>query len=47
MSHVTSFPEAPQPTASEVRARTNVIVQAWRFAVLNLKMLAMVRKGHH
>lgn len=47
MSHVTSFTDAPQPTAAQVRRRTNVIVQAVRFAVLNLKMMAMVRKGHH
>lgn len=47
MSNPTSFPAAPQPTAKEVRARSNVLVQGWRFAVLNLKMMAMVRKGHH
>lgn len=47
MSDLTTFPSAPQPSAKEVRARSNVFVQAWRFAVLNLKMMAMVRKGHH
>ncbi len=47
MSNVTSFPNAPHPSQKEVRARTNVVVQAWRFITLNLKMIAMVRKGHH
>lgn len=47
MSNLTTFPGAPQPSEKEVRARTNVLLQGWRFAVLNLKMMAMVRKGHH
>lgn len=47
MSDVTTFDSAPLPTESQRRARTNLIVQAWKFVVLNLKMMAMVRKGHH
>jgi hypothetical protein len=47
MSDVTAFPNAMLPSEKEVRARTNVLLQAWRFAALNLKMMAMVRKGHH
>lgn len=47
MSHATSFPEARKPSAAEVKGRSNVIKQAWRFAVLNLKMIAIVTKGHH
>lgn len=47
MSNVTTFPQAPLPTEQEVRARYRVVRQGWRFAVLNLKMLAMARKGHH
>lgn len=47
MSNVTSFPEAPLPDAKQIKQRTNVVLQSWRFAVLNLKMLGMVRKGHH
>ncbi len=47
MDEPVSFDEAPLPTEQEVRARNNVAVQAWRFAVLNLKMMAMVRKGPH
>lgn len=47
MSNLTSFPEAPQPTEGQLRARRNLPVQLWRFLVLNLKMMGMVRKGHH
>jgi hypothetical protein len=47
MSNPTSFPQAPLPTEAQVRARTNLFVQGWRFAVLNLKMITMVTKGHH
>lgn len=47
MSNVTSFPDARKPSQREVRARSNVLVQAWRFAVLNLKMITIVTKGHH
>ncbi len=38
---------APLPTEKTVRARTNLAVQAWRFASVNLRMMKMVRKGHH
>ncbi|MFN8171251.1 MAG: hypothetical protein U0R65_05220 [Candidatus Nanopelagicales bacterium] len=47
MSNVTTFALSSPPSARAVRARRNVLVQAWRFAVLNLKMLVMVTKGHH
>lgn len=47
MSALTTFPDARVPTDGELRARRNVLVQAWRFALLNLKMIAMVSKGHH
>jgi len=47
MSHLTTFPNAPQPTAGEIRARKNLVIQLFRFAVLNLKMIIMVTKGHH
>lgn len=47
MSNLTTFPDARVPADSELRARKNVLVQAWRFALLNLKMIAMVSKGHH
>lgn len=44
---LTTFDNAPLPTPSEVRARNNVFIQFGRFIVLNLKMVGMVRKGHH
>jgi hypothetical protein len=47
MSSPTTFPDARIPTEGELRARKNLLIQAWRFAVLNLKMVAMVTKGHH
>lgn len=47
MDNLTTFPDAPQPDAHEIKARTSFLRQGWRFAVLNLKMIAMVTKGHH
>jgi hypothetical protein len=47
MSNVTTFPSARVPSTGEVRARSNLLVQAWRFAVLNTRMIVMVTKGHH
>ena len=38
--------EAPLPTRTTLRRRRSLVMQAWRFALLNLKMLRMVRKGH-
>lgn len=38
---------APLPTPKTVKARTNPVLQAWRFAAINLRMIGMVRKGHH
>jgi hypothetical protein len=47
MSSAQTFPNAPLPTPKQVKARTSVLRQGWRFAVLNMKMLTMVTKGHH
>lgn len=47
MSNLTTFPDARLPSESELRERRNVVLQLWRFALLNLKMIAMVTKGHH
>lgn len=47
MSNLTTFPSAPLPTERQLRARRNLFVQAARFAVLNVKMIVMVTKGHH
>ena len=38
---------APLPTDKTVRARTSLPVQAWRFVAINLRMVTIIRKGHH
>jgi hypothetical protein len=35
---------APAPTGLTKLMRTNIFVQLWRFFVLNIKILRMVRK---
>lgn len=47
MSNVKTFSDANVPSKKEIKARSNLIIQVWRFAVLNVKMLVMVTKGHH
>ncbi len=47
MDDLSTFPDAPVPDEKEQRARLNIVRQGWRFAVLNLKMIAMINKGHH
>ena len=47
MDNITTFPDAPVPDAKELKSRKNIVVQGIRFAVLNLKMITMVNKGHH
>ena len=47
MSNAHVITGAYVPSKSELRARTNLLVQIWRFAVLNVKMILMVSKGHH
>jgi len=37
---------APLPTAQTLRRRKSLPLQLWRFAVLNLKIIRMVLKGH-
>ena len=46
-SDVTTFDDAPLPTEHQMKARNNLVVQFGRFIALNLKMMGMVRKGHH
>lgn len=47
MDNVTTFADAPLPDRKELKARRSLLRQSWRFAVLNLKMITMVTKGHH
>jgi hypothetical protein len=42
-----SIKHAPLPTEKTLRFRKNLFLQLWRFAAINLKMLRMIRKGHH
>jgi hypothetical protein len=37
---------APLPTNRTLRMRSNIPFQLWRFAVINLRMVRMIRKGH-
>lgn len=42
-----SIARAPLPTEKTLRQRKNLFTQAMRFAAINLKMIKMIRKGHH
>ncbi len=42
-----SIAQAPLPTNKTIRARTSLVIQAWRFAAINLRMIMIIRKGHH
>jgi len=35
------------PTATVLRWRQNVVWQAFRFVMINMKMMRVVRRGHH
>jgi hypothetical protein len=37
---------APLPTPATIRQRSSLPAQLVRFALINLRMLKMVRKGH-
>ena len=38
---------APLPTEKTLKQRRNILFQILRFAAINLKMIKMIRKGHH
>lgn len=38
--------DAPLSTASTLRMRQNPVVQLWRFARINLKMMRIITRGH-
>ena len=38
--------DAPLPTASTLRMRQNPVVQLWRFARINLKMMRIITRAH-
>ena len=42
-----SIARAPLPTDKTLRLRKNLAMQFVRFCAINLKMIKMIRKGHH
>jgi hypothetical protein len=42
-----SVAEAPLPTRRTLRSRSSIPFQAMRFVAFNIRMLQMVKKGHH
>ncbi|MFN8045339.1 MAG: hypothetical protein U0Q08_04680 [Dermatophilaceae bacterium] len=44
---VADLSRSPMPTAKTLRGRKNVLLQTYRFAVINSRMMRMVLKGHH
>jgi hypothetical protein len=41
-----SIADAPLPTRAKLRMRQNLLVQGWRFASINLKMMRIIIHGH-
>lgn len=42
-----SVEHAPLPTTRTLGRRRSLVVQAWRFVVINLRMARMIRRSHH
>jgi hypothetical protein len=42
-----SIARAPLPTEKTLKQRKNLPIQFMRFCAINLKMIRMIRKGHH
>ena len=42
-----SIARAPLPTEKTLKRRNSLSIQAIRFVAINLKMIKMIRKGHH
>ncbi len=42
-----SIARAPLPTAETLKQRKSLVMQFFRFCAINLKMIKMIRKGHH
>lgn len=42
-----SIARAPLPTEKTLRQRNNLFIQLFRFCSINMKMIKMIRKGHH
>ncbi len=44
---VADLSKAPLPTENTQRYRRNPVVQTWKFAVFNARIMRMVLKGKH
>ena len=42
-----SIARAPLPNEKTLRQRKSLSIQVLRFIAINLKMIKMIRKGHH
>ena len=46
-----NLPQSPQTplvaTGKEIKARTNLFIQIWRFLGINVRMIGIIRKGHN
>jgi hypothetical protein len=38
--------DAPLPTRATLRMRQNLLIQSWRFARINLRMMRIIYSGH-
>jgi hypothetical protein len=38
--------DAPLPTRAKLRMRQNLLIQSWRFARINLRMMRIIFSGH-
>ena len=45
-AHMTPWAYATKPTQSTVFMRTFLPWQIWRFAMINLKMIGIIRRSH-
>ena len=42
-----SIARAPLPTEKTLKQRSNLLIQLTRFCAINVKMVKMIRPGHH
>lgn len=42
-----SIARAPLPTEKTLKQRNNLFIQFMRFCSINVRMIKMIRKGHH
>jgi len=47
MDNYADLSGAPRPIEKTLKMRKNIFFQLWRFASLNIRMVAMIFKGDH